>query len=87
MGKSVDTNLKKFYRNIMKDNPLFLPHQFIVTFKGADLPSIFECSPNDTQAFTYYVKASSVPQITIKEGTVAFLSQDFVFPIGVQYRK
>ena len=85
MPKSVDINLKTFYTNIIKKNPLYLPHQFIVTFEGADLPAEFASDPTNHNSLTYYVKSSSVPEVTIAEQTVNFLGQDFVVPKGVTY--
>lgn len=84
MGKNVDVDLKNFYTNVLKNNPLLYDHQFIVTFEG-ELPDEFKSDPNNPLSLTYYVKAASVPEIKIKEATVNFLSQDFVVPGGVQY--
>ena len=85
MSKQVDVNLKTFYTNIIKKNPLYLNHQFIITFEGADLPAEFHSQPSNHDSLTYYVKSSSVPEITIAEQTANFLGQDFVVPKGVQY--
>ena len=79
-----DIHLKDFYRSVLTNSPLFYGHQFIVTFTG-DVPDMIKPDPNSTTSFTYYVKSANVPQITIKENQVSFLSQKFVVPGGVQY--
>lgn len=84
MGREVNVDLKNFYTNIMKKNPLLYDHQFIVTFSGADLPPEFHSDPTNTLSLTYYVKSAKVPKIEIKEATVNFLSQDFVVPGSLQ---
>ena len=84
-NNKVNVDLKNFYTNILKKNPLFYDHQFIITFDGADLPSAFKSDPSNPQSITYYVKSSSVPKIEINEATVNFLSQDFVVPSGVKH--
>lgn len=85
MGKNVDVDLKNFYTNVLKKNPLLYGHQFIITFDGADLPEAFKSDPGNMMSLTYYVKSAKVPKIEIKDATVNFLSQDFVVPGGVQY--
>ena len=84
MGKSVDVNLKQFYTNVLKNNPLLYDHQFIVTFSGADLPASLVSDPSNFTSLTYFVKSATIPKIEIMEHTVNFLSQDFVVPGSLQ---
>lgn len=42
-------------------------------------------SPTDSTSITYYIQAASVPEVTIKDQSVAFLSQEFVVPGHVSY--
>jgi len=79
-----DIHLKDFYRSVLTNSPLFYGHQFIVTFTG-DVPDMIKPDPNSNESFTYYVKSGSIPQISIKENSVQFLSQKFVVPGGVTY--
>lgn len=80
-----EINLKDFYTTIMKGGSLLLPHQFIVTFSGADLPDDMKSEPNSLDSITYYVKAAKVPKVDIKDAKIQFLSQQFDIPIGVTY--
>ena len=81
-------DLKTFYDNIMKKSPLLYGHQFIVYFTGKDLPEVLidnNVSNDVNRSITYYVKSSSIPEVTIEETTVSFLSQEFVIPKQVAY--
>ncbi len=84
MPQQNDIHLKNFYRNVLAGSAVYLPHQFIVTFTG-DVPDMIKPDPNSNESFTYYVKSAKVPKIDLKEHKVAFLSQEFVVPGGVQY--
>lgn len=79
-------DLKTYYSNVIKKNPLYLNHQFVVEFQGRNefgATSFF--AGTDPKSFTYNVKSSSVPEVTMGEQTVNFLGQDFVLPKVVTY--
>ena len=84
MSQQNDIHLKNFYRNVLANSPLYLPHQFVVTFAG-DVPDMIKAHPEDTQSITYYVKSAKVPKIDMKENKISFLSQQFVVPGGITY--
>ncbi len=84
MPQKNDIHLKNFYRNVLAASPMFLPHQFVITFAG-DIPEMIKAKPGDQTSITYYVKSGKVPKIDIKENSVSFLSQKFVVPGGVMY--
>lgn len=83
-GERIDANLQEYYRKVIKTNPLYLSHQFVVEFYGSALPDEFNLG-HDTKSITYYVKSSRIPNVQIAEQTVSFLGQDFVLPKVVQH--
>ena len=85
MPQQNNLNLKTFYRNIISNSALLLPHQFVVTFDGARLPDALKSDANDPACLTYYIKTAKIPDIQIKETSITFMAQDFKIPGGVQY--
>ena len=77
-------DLKSFYRSIMQKDPLLYNHQFTITFSGPDLPPSIQNGENN-ESITYYGKASSIPQISIEQQEVSFLSQKFIVPKQVTF--
>ena len=88
MPKDNLINLRNFYNNIIKNNPLLAEHQFVVTFDGSDLPQFFKENGNagvQEIPISYYIKAADIPEVSIGESTINFMAQDFVVPKGITY--
>ena len=79
--------LKNFYKGITQETTLMFGHQFTVEFFGPELPPPLRDNQVDGTNFTYYVKSSSVPKVEIDQAEVAFLSQKFVVPKQVKFRR
>ena len=79
--------LKNFYKGITQETTLMFRHQFTVEFFGPELPPPLRDNQADGTNFTYYVKSSSVPKVEIDQAEVAFLSQKFIVPKQVKFRR
>ena len=82
-------DLKKFYTETIKQHAPYLTHQFQVRIIK-DEDSWFSDPTNsksdsNSLSFPFYVQSANVPQLTIADTSISFLSQDFVVPKVAQH--
>lgn len=88
-------HIADYYKNLIQKHPMQYGHQFIIEFIApiGQTGSILEGDNafgrkdhSDIECFTYWAQSAEIPELTVKQGTVTFLANDFIVPGVIQYK-